>query len=190
LPAGSSLQGGTASAKLASAGPLDRLVTTGFLGLENTRLAGFNLGSKMSAIEKFAGIKGGPDTDFQTLQANVRVASEGTALDDIRVVAPAIGELAGAGTVSAAKALDFKMRATLHTSGGVMAVLGQKGDTSIPFFIAGTASDPVFRPDVKAVAAEKAKALATEQVKTLGEGAVGKAAGGLIDSLFGKKKQQ
>ena len=182
LPAGSSLQGGTAFAKLSSEGPLDRLVTTGSLGLENTRLAGFNLGSKMAAIETFAGIKGGPDTDLQTVQANVRVAPDGTAANDIRIVAPAIGELTGSGTVSPAKALDFKMRATLHTSGGVMAALGQKGDTSVPFSIAGTASDPVFRPDMKAVV--------NEQVKRVGEDAVGKAAGGLLQGLFGKKKQQ
>jgi hypothetical protein len=49
------------------------------------------------------------------------------------------------------------MRATLHTSGSVMAALGQKRDTTIPFTVEGTASEPVFRPDVKAIAGENAK---------------------------------
>ena len=77
LPAGSSLQGGTAAAKLALAGPANQLVTSGSVGLSNTRLAGFDLRTKMAAIVKLAGIKAGPDTDIQTFSANVRVTPDG-----------------------------------------------------------------------------------------------------------------
>src|SRR5207245_11542211 len=50
LPSGSSLQGGTLSANLGIAGPVDKLVITGPIRLAHTKLAGFNLASKMSDI--------------------------------------------------------------------------------------------------------------------------------------------
>ncbi|MBZ5580285.1 MAG: AsmA family protein [Acidobacteriia bacterium] len=181
LPSGSSLKGGTASAKLAFAGPADRLVTNGSLGLNHTSLTGFDMGNKMKVISSLAGIPTGPNTDIQTLSANVRNDPAGTAIDGLQFIVPTIGQVTGAGTVSAAHALDFKMRVTLHTSGQVLAALGQKGDTSVPFFIAGTSSDPVFRPDVKGMAQEKIQSLT-------GNSDLGKAAGGLLN-LFGKKKQ-
>jgi len=182
LPAGSSLQGGTAAAKLALAGPANQLVTSGSVGLSNTRLAGFDLRTKMAAIVKLAGIKAGPDTDIQTLSANVRVTPDGTRAEDFKLIAPAIGELNGVGTVSAAHALDFKMRATLHTSGGVMAAIGQKGDTSVPFLIEGTSANPIFRPDLKGMTSEK--------IKSLAGGNVGKKASGLLNGLFGRKRKK
>ena len=117
LPAGASLQGGTASAILSMEGPANRLVTSGSLALNNTRLTGFDLPSKMASIEKMAGIKGGPDTEIQTLSASVRVAPEGTDAQEIKLVVPSIGDLSGGGTVSADYALDFKMSALVHTSG-------------------------------------------------------------------------
>jgi AsmA protein len=182
LPAGSSLQGGTASAKLSFAGPAEALVTDGSLGLNNTRLAGFNLGSKMSTIEKLAGIKTGPDTDLQTFSATVHVAPDGSTFQDIKLIAPALGELNGGGTVSESHALDFKMRASLHTGGIALAIVGAKSDAGIPFVIGGTASNPVFRPDMKAYA--------SQEVKSLEKNTLGKAAGGLLQGVFGKKKQQ
>ncbi len=173
LPSGSSLQGGTAAVKLAIEGPAEKLVTAGTVSLENTRLAGFDMGRKMAVIEKLAGIKGGPDTDIKSFSANVRMAPEGTSAEEIKLDVPSIGELSGGGTISPANALDFKMRAIAHTS-GAMTVLSK---TAIPFTIEGTASQPVFRPDMKS--------LAKEQVK----GAAGKAATGLLKGLFGKKKE-
>ena len=182
LPSGSSLQGGTASAKLAFSGPVDRLVTSGSLGLNNTRLAGFDLGTKMKVIAGLAGIPAGPNTDVQTLGANLRASPEGTSIDNLQFIVPTIGQLTGAGAVSPVHALDFKMRVTLHTSGSVMAALGQKGDTSVPFFIAGTSSNPVIRPDVKGMASEKIQSLT-------GSSDLGKAASGLLN-LFGNKKKK
>jgi AsmA protein len=179
LPSGSSLQGGTARARLALEGPTGQLVTSGSLSLNNTRLADFNLGSKLSTIENLAGIQTGRDTDIQTLSANVRVSPDGTRADSIQLIAPAIGELSGDGTVSAAHALDFKMRARLHTS-AMMAAIGQ---TSVPFLVVGTSSNPVFRPDMKGIASDQIKG-------RLGDSDIGKKASGLLDGLFGRKKNK
>lgn len=182
LPAGSSFQGGTANVKLSFAGPAESPVVTGSVGMDNTRLTGFDLGSKMSTIQKLAGIHTGPNTEIQTFSTNLRVAPEGTTAQDIKLVAPSLGELTGAGTISPTHALNFKMHALLHTSGGVMAVLGQSGDTGVPFGIEGTAADPVFRPDVAG--------MASEQLKNLQKTDAGKAAAGLLEGLFGQKPKK
>jgi AsmA protein len=129
----------------------------------------------MATIEKLAGIKSGPNMEIQTLSATVRVAPDGASAQDMKLVVPAIGDLSGAGTVSPANDLDFKMSATVHTS-GLLAVVG---NTPIPFTVQGTCADPVFRPDLKAVAKEKVKSV---------EGGLEKAGGGLIKGLLGGKK--
>jgi len=77
------------------------------------------------------------------------------------MVVPAIGELSGAGAVSADRALDFKMTAKVHTSGMMAAIK----DEPIPFLVSGTAADPVFRPDVRAVVSEKAKSAGSKAVQ-------------------------
>ena len=177
LPNGSSLEGGTASIKLALQGPLERLVTAGTLSLDNTRLAHFDMGKKMAAIEKFAGMKGGPDTEIQTLGARVRLAPEGVTADDVQLIVPAIGTLEGNGTSSPAHILDFKMRATVRTSG----LLAPVGGTPIPFTVQGPATDPVFRPDMKSLAKEELKRVVTPDN-------VGKAAGFVRGLLGGGKK--
>ena len=176
LPAGASLRGGNASANLSMEGPANRLVTSGSLAVNNTQLIGFDLPKKMASIEKLAGIKGGPDTDIQTLSANVRSAPEGTSAQDIKLVVPAIGDLSGGGTISAVNALDFKMSAIVHTS-GLLSVIGNK---PIPFTVEGTCSEPVFKPDMKAVVKEEVKGI---------EGGIGKAAEGLFKGMAGGKKK-
>jgi AsmA protein len=181
LPAGSSFQGGTANAKLSFAGPVEALVVNGSLGLGNTHLTGFDLGSKMSTVEKLAGIKTGPDTEIQTFAATVHMAPDGSTVQDIKFVAPALGELSGGGTVSPSQALDFKMRATLHTGGAALAMLGAKGGAGVPFLIEGTASNPVFRPDMKA--------FASQEVQGLEKNELGKAASSVLGGLLGKRKK-
>jgi AsmA protein len=91
-------------------------------------------------------------------------------------VVPAIGELSGAGTVSPANALNFKMSAIVHTS-GLLAVVG---NMPIPFTVEGTASEPVFKPDLNAVVKEEMKSIQHD---------VGKAAGGLLNGILGGKKK-
>lgn len=175
LPAGTSLQGGTASAELTMTGPADRLVTTGSLSLNNTRLAGFDMPHKMSSIEKLAGIKGGPDTEIQTLSAEIRSAPEGIKAQNMKLVVPTIGDLTGAGAISPANELNFRMSAILHTSG----LLATIADKPIPFTVEGTCAQPIFKPDVKAVVAEEAKGLERE---------VTKGVRGVMGDLFKKKR--
>jgi AsmA protein len=176
LPAGSRLDGGTATVMLEMQGPADKLVTTGSLALNDTKLTGFDLPKKMASIEKLAGMKSGPETKIQTLSANVRVAPEGTRADDMKLIVPTIGDVNGAGNVSPANELDFKMTATVHASG----LLAVAGNTPIPFTVQGTCADPVFRPDLKAVA--------KEEVENIGKG-LKREAGGLIKGLLGGKNK-
>ena len=55
LPSGSKLQGGTLSVNVGIVGPVDKLVIAGPIRLAQTKLAGFNLASKMSAISALSG---------------------------------------------------------------------------------------------------------------------------------------
>jgi len=154
LPAGSVIERGTLSVDLASLGPIDRLLTSGSIAVDDARLNNFDLGSKMKTIQQLSGIQGEPRTTIQTLTASVAASPEGTIVRDIHVVAPAVGELTGSGTVSPQHALNFQMRATIKASSHILTAIGQKGDVTIPFTIAGTSSDPSFRPDVKGAAKE------------------------------------
>jgi AsmA protein len=182
LPRGSSLQGGTVTANLTVQGPTDMLVSEGSVALEKTRLVGFDLGSRMNTIARLTGIKMSPDTDFDHVSADLHAAPDGDRVDNLSILAPAIGELSGAGTVSPANAINFKMRAKLKT-GGMMTVLSPSGETSIPFSIQGTSAEPKFIPDVKGIIS----GIAVDKLKPL-NGDLGKAAEGII-GLFGRKKQ-
>ncbi len=188
LPPGSQLKGGTLSLNVDSAGPIDKLVSTGDVKLNNSQLAGFNLASKMSAISALSGQKTGNDTSIQNLSSDVRIAPDGTRLEKISLIIPALGTVAGTGTVSPSGALNFNMTANL--SGGAVtgltqiAGLGGKGTGSIPFLIQGTTSNPVFMPDVKGMAGGQLKGLMQgnqtgDQNNPLGA----------ITGLFGKKKK-
>jgi len=176
LPTGTSLQGGTASAEFSINGQADRAVVSGSVSINNTRLVGFDISKKMSSIEKLAGIKSGPDMDIQTLSADIRSSPEGANAQDMKLVVPAIGELTGAGTVSPANELNFKMSAMVHTFG----ILAAIGDKPIPFTVEGTCAQPEFKPDLKAIVGDEVKGI---------EHGIGKAAGGLVNGfLRGKKK--
>jgi len=146
LPPKATLKGGTLHTDMAINGPVDKLVTVGTVKLENSTLANFDLGSKLSAISALAGKKTGNDTTIQNFSSNVRVAPEGTKADNINLNVPSIGVVTGAGTVSPANQLAFKMNAAL-------------GGMGIPFSVEGTTSDPKFVPDVKGMATGLLKGL-------------------------------
>jgi len=154
LPAGSVIERGTLSVELASLGAIDRLLTSGSIDIDDARLNNFDLGSKMKTIQQLAGIQGEPRTTIQSLSAAVAASPEGTIVRDIRLVAPAVGELTGSGTISPQHALNFQMRATVKASSHILTAIGQKGDLTIPFHVSGTSSDPSFTPDVKGAAKE------------------------------------
>ena len=194
LPSGSSLQGGTLTADLTINGPVDKMVITGPVKLANTKLAGFDMGSKMSAISALTGAKTGPDTSIQNFSSEVHYSPAGIQTQNINLVLPALGTVTGSGTVSPQNALDYKMTASLNGSvvSGASKMAGLSGSgATIPFFIQGTAADPKFVPDVKGMVGSQ---LSNQLSNRLGsqvpggqnaQGAI-KALGG----LFGKKKKQ
>jgi AsmA protein len=196
LPSGSQLKGGTLSADLSIVGPIDKLVITGPVKLSNTKLAGFDLGSKLGALSAFAGkAVSNPDTSIENFSTTARVAPEGTHADNINLNVPAIGVITGAGVVNPQGALAFKMLANLH--GGMMGGLAQVagGGKGIPFSIAGTTSKPEFVPDLKGMAGGLAGGLAGGALQGVlgGSKAGGGKAGSAVDALgglLGKKKPQ
>jgi len=174
LPPKSQLKGGVLNTAMNVEGPVDRLVTVGNVKMENTTLANFNLGSKMSAISALSGkTSTGNDTTIQNFSSNVRVAPDGTKADDINLTVPSIGVVTGAGVVSPANELAFKLSANL---GGMGAV---------PFTVQGTTSDPKFMPDVKGMASGLLKNALGGQGKPGQQNPVNTVMG-----LFNKKKPQ
>jgi len=142
LPPKSQLKGGVLNTEMAIVGPVDRLVTTGTVRMENTTLANFSLGSKLSAISSLSGKSAatGNDTTIQNFSSDVRVAPDGTRADKINLTVPSIGVVTGAGTVSPSNELAFKLNANVGGMG------------AIPIVVSGTTSDPKFLPDVKGMA--------------------------------------
>jgi AsmA protein len=182
LPAGASLQEGTADIDLAINGPLDRLVTTGPMNLSNTKVKGFNLSSRMGSVASLAGLPSSSDTLIQTFSSTLSIAPDGTRAETMNLVVPAIGSLTGSGTIAPNGALDFTMLAKLTNSStaarGVSryASLGNP-ENGIPFRIGGTTANPVFVPDVSGAVASVVKSPASAT-----------AAAGLLGGLFSKKK--
>lgn len=171
LPPGSKLEGGTVSVGLKSNGPLDKLVSTGWVKMSNSELAGFNLGSKLSSLASLTGkqVGTGNNTKIENLSSDVRNAPDGTRLDKIAVVIPSLGTVTGAGTISPSNALDFKMIANLSGIGaGLSKTLGA-GSGGIPVDVGGTTSNPTFTPDMKRMVSGKVKGLA-KGGKSLGGG--------------------
>ena len=179
LPTGSKLKGGTLSVELDSAGPLDKLVSTGWVKMSNAALANFNLGSKLSAVYALTGKQAGNDTMIQNLSSDVRYAPDGTRLDKINLVIPSLGTVTGAGTVSPSNALNFKMLANLAGIGAGLTKTVGMGAGGIPIDIGGTTADPKFTPDMKAMMGNKLKGLMPSGKNN--------PLGGL-GGLFGKKK--
>jgi len=178
LPKGASLQGGTLNTDLNITGPTNRLVTNGTVGVYNTKLVGFDLGSKLSAISMLTGVKTGNDLNIEKLTTELHMAPDGLKADNFLAVLPPLGNLTGLGTIDSKNNLDFKMVANLATAaaapagaaggltsgaaGGIGGILSQVkgaaggckvGTTTVPFLIHGTASDPKFIPDVGGLAA-------------------------------------
>ena len=211
VPKGASLQAGTIDADFTLAGPTNKLITTGNVGLFNGTLAGFDLGSKMSGVASLAGIKSGKDLQIQKLTSGLRMAPDGLKADNFIAVIPSVGNLSGAGTVDSKNNLDFKMAATLTSALGdvgspvssVGGLLGKatgggggcKSGTTVPFQIQGTTSEPKFIPDVGGLAAGMFKSQfgCAAGLGTTGAMDAGKApedAVKTIGGLFKKKKPQ
>jgi len=195
LPSGSKLQGGNLSVNVGITGPVDKLVIVGPIRLAQTKLAGFNLSSKMSAISALSGAQSGSDTSIQNLSTDARVAPEGVRTQNINLTIPALGTVTGNGTISPAGALDYKMIASL--SGGAVAGLTQLAgiggggkSSGIPFFIQGTTSDPKFMPDVKGMVGGQLKGGLGGLMGGKNSSGSSPSPADALGGLFGKKKKQ
>jgi AsmA protein len=192
LPSGSKLQGGTLSADLTISGSVNQLVIAGPVKLANTKLAGFDMGSKFSSVAALAGAKTGPDTSIQNFSTQVHYSPSGIQTSNVNLVLPALGTMQGNGTVSPQNELDYKMTANFNGSvvGGLTKMAGVSGNgATVPFSITGTASNPKFMPDVKGMLGNQ---LGNQLKKNLGSQVPGGQNGqGVVDAiggLFGKKK--
>ncbi len=210
MPKGASLQAGTLSTDLDMAGPTNKLVTTGTVGLFGGKVAGFDLGSKLSAVSALTGVKTGSDLVIEKLTSNIRMAPDGLKADNFDAVVPSLGTMVGGGTIDAKNQLDFKMAATLtdvigdaaspvSAAGGLLGKIagggggGCKKGTTVPFQITGTTSDPKFVPDVGGLAAGMLKSQlgCVGGLATGAAGAADKGADnplGQLGGLFKKKK--
>jgi AsmA protein len=170
LPSGSSLHGGTLTANLAITGPATTVTLAGPVEIDNTQLAGFDLGSRIEGMNPFGGKGGG--TGIQTLRADVNSSPQSTQLNNIYGNLPQIGTAGGSGIVAPSGALNFNLTAKFNSSTGVGAVAAQAetmvgnllggfaplkakaasvANNGIPLTITGTASNPIIRANLKAM---------------------------------------
>ena len=177
LPDKSRLSAGTMNTNLRVSGPTDKLVTDGTIGLFNGKLAGFDLGQKLSGIGALAGIKSGGDLIIEKFTTNLHMATTGLRADNLDAVVPALGSMVGNGTVDAKNNLDFKLVATVNNAvataaagsmaGGLGGTVGKmlggggaackNGGIKVPLQIHGTTSSPQFLPDIGGAAASLLK---------------------------------
>ena len=192
LPKGASLKGGLINTDMKAEGPIEKLRINGTADVSDTLLTGFDLAGKIAVLAKLAGIQSNPETEIETLASRMQMTPEGTRIDNIQLVVPAIGELTGNGVISPDQALDFKMRAQVTASGVIGVGLtrlvgGGSGKLTIPFFIRGTASEPKFVPDVKNAAGSiLGSQFSTGSGKEGEQKDVGKTIGDTLKGLFGE----
>jgi AsmA protein len=198
LPSGSVLKGGTLTTTLIITGPANNTTIAGPVELNNTRLAGFNLGSKLAGTAALGGVKTGDTTSIQTLRMNVQLTNAGVRTDNLYALLPALGEVSGYGTISAGGALAYRLLVKVSTSSGIgqagvglLTALNQMAGgaasaaakNGVPVVITGTMSNPVIKADVQGLLQRNASSI-------LGQGK-GKGQQDAIDaltSIFGKKK--
>jgi AsmA protein len=195
LPSGSRLQGGTLTANLSINGPATAPIISGPVQVDNTRLAGFDLSSKIGGLKPVSGSQGG--TQIQTLRADVNSSSQGTRIDNLYASVPLLGTATGAGTIAPGGGLNFQVVARLNTTSGVGGqalgglsaaggLLGQAVSTAaadgIPIHITGTTSNPVIQADLSKLLQKNAGNLLKQEL--LGKGNNKPNAGDLLNKLF------
>lgn len=169
LPNNSKLHGGTLSLNLAVNGQAKNLTIAGPMTAVNTQMVGFDVGSKVHGIASLSGVKTGDTTNFEKLSALVHITNAGASVKDVDVIIPAMGELTGEGTVSAANQLDFNLIVKITNASGVgkvgvglLAALngGDSGKKGVPLKIVGTPDEPVITADVSGIVGKKTKSIA------------------------------
>ena len=161
--------------------------------MDNTRLTGFDLSSKIGGLKPVSGSQGG--TQIQTLRANVNSSSQGTHIDNLYASVPLLGTATGAGTIAPGGGLNFQVVAKLNTTSGVAAqalggagggFLGQAVSAAaadgIPIHITGTTSNPVIQADLSKLLQKNAGNLIKQQI--LGNGNNKSNPGDVLNKLF------
>ena len=123
LPQGSRLQGGTVTTNLTVSGSTANPIISGPVRLDNTQLAGFDLGSKLQTLSRFTGGKigsaTGSGTHVRSLSMDIREQGGGIRTDNIALAVAGVGTATGAGSVSEGGALDYRMLLKLTELTGV-----------------------------------------------------------------------
>ena len=113
LPQGSALKGGTLTTALTVSGSSANPVISGPVRLNNTQLAGFDLGSKLQTLSQLTGGRigsaTGSGTNIRSLSMNIRAAGGGIQTDNIALDVAGVGTATGAGSVSPAGALNYNV---------------------------------------------------------------------------------
>jgi AsmA protein len=113
LPQGSQLRGGTVTTALTVSGSTANPVISGPVRVNNTQLAGFDLGSKLKTLSDLTGGKvggaTGSGTNIRSLSMNVREAGGGIQTDNIALDVTGLGTATGGGSVSPAGALNYNV---------------------------------------------------------------------------------
>lgn len=168
LPSGSRLQGGTLTTNLHVTGTTAAPVISGPVLLSNTGLAGFDLGSKLSAITRLTGGKTGANTAIRSLSTNVNINGGNVRTDNLALDVPSLGTASGSGTISASGALNYNLvlkpnaltKGSSPIAGFAGQILGSAAGTAlgglssiafksgIPIAIGGTTSSPTFAPNL------------------------------------------
>jgi len=195
LPNGATLRGGTLSLSLGINGPANNLVITGPVALDNTRMVGFDVGSKIAGIAALGRIKTGDTTKIEKLRLNLRASNSGISTTNIYALLPAVGQATGSGTVSPGGALDYHLVVKVTTAHGIgragvglltrlnsLAGSTAKGvaATGVPMRVTGTATDPVITANVKGLLRRNASSILAKGKKNN--------PGALLRGLFGSGK--
>ncbi|MEO6800877.1 MAG: AsmA family protein [Rhodanobacter sp.] len=172
LPKDSRLSGGSLDLDLRAQGPLDALVISGPVTLDNSRLAGYSLGSKLGGALSLAGIKAPRDTVIRQASANLKISPSGIIADPASAEIADLGSFAGKGSMATDGRLDFRMLVKLDKAitgaaqggsglGGLLGnsgagrllggVLGGASEQGIGVRVGGTASEPSFKVDPAAM---------------------------------------
>lgn len=177
LPSGSKLEGGTITANLMASGPLSGLIIRGPVEIDNTRLAGFDLGSR---IEGLTAVRGNGGTAIRVLKAAIDSSPAITRISNLYLEVPTLGTASGSGTVSPAGALNFQLVAKLDPTSGTISqalaglenvhgtlgqILGSAKDKGVPLTITGTTADPKIQADVSGLLRKNAGGILGEQLK-------------------------
>jgi AsmA protein len=179
FPNGSVLKGGTLSMNFAVTGHAKALDISGPVALDNVRLVGFDVGSKLHGIAALGGVKTGDTTNFQKLRVNVHVTNAGVVVENLEATIEGMGDISGRGTVSPSDQLNFSLIAKNPPTKGVVAKVGvglfsklssggNSGNGSgVAMHVAGTTEEPYITADLGGAGAVVGKT--TKSITSLGK---------------------